>query len=643
MNSIKRLLILIILLVFGLVMAVSPLITAQAQSEMVFARILQLDSTNFPKISFIMAANQPDGTSFNSLDKSQVRIQEDSLQMKSVDALEPIDAGIQIIVAYNLGPALSKSNATSGTRFQAINDAIIAWAQAHKGFLKDDYSLAINTGLQAIRVQDQNEFAQVLQDLKPDLGNNQPNLTSLLQSLDLATDPNPDPLMKRVILYVTPQLNVTNISAIEGLIDRAERQGIKVFIWLVGPATVETSNPSVVDPLKEMTERTGGAFFLYSGEGDLPDPEDYLRPMRNLYRVSYQSKLNTIGNHQLVAAIRQGSIAVNSAPYSFPLTIQPPNMVILNPIFDIERVWESSANGAKELVLTPQEEQIEYLVEFPDGHQRPIIATRFYENGILISEDKAAPFDKFNWDFSKFDSTQSVELTFEVEDSLGLIQKSIPQVVKINVAEKPLTFWQSLITFQLSLQRWIILGSVLATGSVLVIALILAGKRRFFWQQQSAARERHTDPLTQPVPVRQEISRQSSAPPSTYPQINGQEVTAWLVPLNNLFEALRAKAIPLIRPELVIGHDSRQAGLVIPSAAISEVHARLTRDARGDFWLADNNSIAGTWVNYTPISTQAIRLRHGDLVHFAKNVYRFELSNPPADREVQLISYNDEI
>ncbi len=643
MNFIKRNPILILILVLGQVLFAGRPTAIHAQTSTDTARILQLDASNFPEVKFTMQVNHPDGGIFSSLSKADVQVQEDSLPARAIDSLEQIDSGIQVIVAYNLGPALSNSAATSGTRFQAVNDAIITWTQSRQGYPNDDYSLATNTGLQAIRLQDNNEFAQILQELKPDLGNNQPNLTSLLQSLDLATDPNPDPLMKRVILYVTPQLNVTNVSAIAGLIDRAVQQEVKVIVWLVGPATVESSNPTVVDPLKEMTARTGGAFFLYSGEGDLPNPEEYLNPMRNLYRAGYQSELNVKGNHRLVATICRADLQVTSAPYSFPLSVLPPNMVILNPIYAIERTWESVTTDSKELALAPREEQIDYLIEFPDGFERTIIATRFFENGTMIEEDNTAPFDSFIWNFSKFDSTQSVELTFEVEDNLGLVETSIPQIVQINVSEKPLTFWQSLVTFQLSPQRWIILGSVLATGSVLVIAVVLAGRRRFFWRQQSAARERRTDPLTQPVPVRQEISRLNSAPPSTYPLIKGQEVTAWLVPLNNHFEALRAKAIPLTRPELVIGRDSRQAGLVIPSTAMSEVHARLTRDQRGDFWLADNNSIAGTWVNYAPLSTQAIRLRHGDLVHFAKNVYRFELTNPPADREAQLITYNDEI
>lgn len=643
MNFIKRLFIFILLLSLSSFWPPSQIKSARAQASGPTARIVSVDTTEFPLIRFTLLANQPDGGSFTNLSAEDVQVQEDSLPVQPVESLENIDPGVQIIIAYNLGPALSNSTTTGGTRFQAVNNSLAEWVESRSGFPNDDYSLATNTGLQAIRSEDNLEFAETLRNLKPDLGNNQPNLTSLLQSLDLASDPNRDPLMKRVIYYVTPQLNVTNVSALAGLIDRAVQQDVHIFIWLVGPATVESSNPTVVDPLKEMVTRTNGAFFLYSGDGELPDPEAYLKPLRNVYMGSYRSTLNVKGTHRLTLLLSEGSVTASTDPFVFPLAIEPPNLVILNPIFTITREWVESEEADAGLILNPSQAEINYLVEFPDGLLRPIRATRLYENEQLIEEDTQPPFDRFIWDFSQYESSQVVELVLEVEDSLGLVETSIPQVVSITAAPKPLSFWQSLITLQLSTERWIILGSVLTTGIVLVIAIVLAGRRRYFWREQSAARERRTDPLTQPVPVRQVIVRTSSAPSSNYPPVKDQEVRAWLVPLNNQYEALRAKAIPLTRTELIIGRDSRQAGLVITSPAISEVHARLTRDHHGDFWLADNHSTAGTWVNYAPLSTQPTRLRHGDLVHFGKNVYRFELTIPPADREAQLITYNDEI
>jgi len=520
---------------------------------------------------------------------------------------------------------------------------MISWLHSLNGTSPDDFSLATNTGLQSIRITDPQLFAEGLSTYDPQLATNQPNLTSLLQSLDLSTDPNPNPLMKRVIFYVTPQPNVTNLSAVPGLIDRAVQQDVKVFIWLVAPASVETSNPVAYDLLNQLADKTGGKFFLYTGQEVLPDTEAYLRPMRSLYSVSYNSAINQPGTHQISVQIQKGNSILESEHVNVPLTIRPPNLILLDPVLSIDRTWQNNGDNQKELSLFPTSENINFITEFTDGFPRNLVQAQLMVNGEVVKESKNPPFTQFSWDLSEIDTTQVVEISIMVQDELGLVGQSEPALVQVMVAEPPLTFWQSIIHFQLSTERWIILASVLTTGAVLVVAVVLVGRRRDVWRERSAAREKRTDPLTQPVAIRQEIPRSGPVKYNSYPKTSGQAVSAWLVPLNERFEVIRSKAIPLNQPELIIGRDEKKAGLVIPSAAMAGVHARLTHDSKGEFWLADNGSEAGTWVNYTPVSTQGMRLQHGDLIHFARNAYRFELINPPEDREPQLISYNGDI
>ena len=273
------------------------------QNNQADIRLLQVDTSGFPEISFFMEASQQDTVIPSNLNEESIQILEDDLNLRPVNTLEKVEPGIQVILAYNLGPALSNTTVNGGTRYQAVNESMISWLHSLNGTSPDDFSLATNTGLQSIRLTDPQLFAEELSTYDPELATNQPNLTSLLQSLDLSTDPNPNPLMKRVIFYVTPQPNVTNLSAVPGLIDRAVQQGVKVFIWLVAPASVETSNPVAYDLLNQLSEKTGGKFFLYTGQEVLPDPEAYLRPMRSIYSVSYNSVINQPGTHQISVQI----------------------------------------------------------------------------------------------------------------------------------------------------------------------------------------------------------------------------------------------------------------------------------------------------------------------------------------------------
>jgi pSer/pThr/pTyr-binding forkhead associated (FHA) protein len=44
----------------------------------------------------------------------------------------------------------------------------------------------------------------------------------------------------------------------------------------------------------------------------------------------------------------------------------------------------------------------------------------------------------------------------------------------------------------------------------------------------------------------------------------------------------------------------------------------------------DQNSVAGTWVNYDPITKEGRVLKHGDVVNFGHLTYRFVLAKPPS-------------
>jgi predicted component of type VI protein secretion system len=58
------------------------------------------------------------------------------------------------------------------------------------------------------------------------------------------------------------------------------------------------------------------------------------------------------------------------------------------------------------------------------------------------------------------------------------------------------------------------------------------------------------------------------------------------------------------------------------------LHARLKLLDDGSYLLLDNNSIAGTWVNFEPVPLEGYRLAHGDMIHFGQLNYRFALRNP---------------
>jgi pSer/pThr/pTyr-binding forkhead associated (FHA) protein len=57
---------------------------------------------------------------------------------------------------------------------------------------------------------------------------------------------------------------------------------------------------------------------------------------------------------------------------------------------------------------------------------------------------------------------------------------------------------------------------------------------------------------------------------------------------------------------------------------VDGLHARLA-PLQNSFHLVDASSIAGTWINYTPIPPDGVMLEHGDLIHFGRSGFRFTL------------------
>jgi hypothetical protein len=131
-----------------------------------------------------------------------------------------------------------------------------------------------------------------------------------------------------------------------------------------------------------------------------------------------------------------------------------------------------------------------------------------------------------------------------------------------------------------------------------------------------------SDPVTQPVSV------QTSEPSRgrfsqwvnrlSWPQRRGAaEAHAYLEPLNGNRED-PLNRIPLDAKEITIGRDPAQATVMMDEPSIADLHARLRRIENGQFLIRDEQSQAGTWVNFEPVSAEGTKLQHGDIIHVGR-------------------------
>lgn len=592
-----------------------PKTIVEAQETPASISLESIDGTSFPEMTLFFEVRNTQGKMIPDLIPQEIQVFEGG-NPNAVKAVALEDPGLQIIVAIN--PAPSMAIYYGGiTRYEQIRIALTKWA-ATLSTTNDDFSLVTTNGILATRLNNGKSWAELFQQFKPAFLSSVPSLASLTQALDLAADTNPREHMKRAILYITPLPPAGELNALPDLASRAEQLGARVFIWLIGPSyageTVEAGG------LRQLAVQTGGSLFVFSGAEQLPDPETHFHTLRGIYRLQYSSSINQSGNHLISVSINHPDSSLVSNELAFEITVTAPNLVLINPPREILRE-EKRVSPQGEIRLLPLNHVIQFMAEFPDGHPRPLSVSRLFVDSKLTAENLVSPYEQLTWDLDEFDESGIHNVRVEVEDSLGLSSSTLETPVILTVSG------QSKAAAAALTDRLAILFAVLIAGAALVLMLIFAGRRNLFTSRRAKSKE-YQDPVTQPVIIQQEgrvNQNNASSEPGSKPRYPARliQVGEDNQPLPN------GGVIPLEKQEYIFGSDRRSAGIVLDSPSVDAIHAKLIRSEEGDFHLSDLGSVAGTWVNFAPVSSSGIHLEHADLIHIGKISFRFELTQPP--------------
>ncbi|GAB4416873.1 MAG: hypothetical protein Kow002_03010 [Anaerolineales bacterium] len=596
--------------------------------------LLLINTQGFPAVSALLDVYDAQGKFISGLSAADVTIIEDGIA-RPVDKLAESQIPAQIVVAVNPGPALATRDGQGKARWERVTDILSGWAQARQSESDDNMGLASVTG-PLITNANLNNWVVSLVSYQPDFRSTTPNLQSLTVALDIVTAQTPQPGMKRAILFITPHMDDPNIDqTLNSVSEYALETGIRINIWLVDNEQF-FDHPSTV-AFRTLAQNTGGSFFAFSGLESFPDPESYFEPLRHLYTLQYASGIVTAGEHTIQVQVRTPDGAqIDSAMQSFDLDVQPPNPILIAPPAQIIRQAPPEDPFNADLLL-PDQLPLEMIIEFPDGHPRPLARTTLYVDDQPVAQNDAEPFDQFTWDLSVYTESGIHQLRVEAVDTLGLSKVSANVPITVTVVQPPSGF-------QALLARYrgpITLGAVSLALLVLITILFYGRVRIRSLRERRAARKQFVDPVTQPIPI-----RQTEQPATKREQAKRLEwartgrvpdAPAYLVRLKPNGEPMTGNPIPLTEKENSFGNDPVQAEIILDDPSISPLHARVQRTETDEFLLLDNSSIAGTWLNYEPVSREGSVLKHGDVVHFGQLTYRFALRTPPAETEPKVI------
>ncbi|RJP52466.1 MAG: FHA domain-containing protein [Anaerolineaceae bacterium] len=622
-----------LLLSLGLIFSVAP--AAQAQAGSAVAILHNADASGFPTISAYLDVFDAQKIFASGLTPEAVTVIENG-QPLPVDSLNEIAIPLQLVVSVNQGSALDARNANGITRFERVAQVIVQWAQSRPADLPDDLSLVSQAG-PVINHANAADFVVGLDGFRPDMRTAVPNLQSLVTALDVVSAQTPRIGMKRAVLFITPQMEDPALaSSLEPIIQRAVENNIRVFVWYVDANTTFTTTSAAV--FNNLAIQTGGSMFQYSGEERFPDPEAYFSALRRIYMLGYTSRITTSGEYAVSVNVDAPFGALNSGEQSFTLTVEPPNPFMVVSSLQITRQTPADDPFNKERLL-PETQEIEIIVEFPDRHPRPLTRTTLYVDGVIVDENTVEPFEIFTWDLTAYASDGVHQVTVEAVDMLGLSKISMPVAVTVTVVKPPSGFSAFLAKHRTA----ITFGSIILAGLVLFFILLSGRVRIPTLRRLREERRAQNDPLTQPIKTLTEEPVPAAVPVKTQrrraqpkktetDKKSGEEAAASLIRLNPDGQFAAAAPIPLSEKEIVFGADPVQCTHILDDPSVSSAHARIRLTDDGSYLLQDNNSVAGTWVNYEPVQRDGYRLAHGDMVNFGQLTYRFMLKKSPPSR-----------
>jgi hypothetical protein len=575
----------------------------------------------FPRVEFSLDVRDAQGRFVRGLKPDQVHVFENGQPAGDVE-LSELRPGVQIVIAINPGPPFSTRNFKAVSRYDQITQALARWLKSRQGSTLDDWSVLTNKGESVTHKTNPADLLPAIKQVEA--RNTPPGLDTLFRAVELAGDPPTRPGMSRAVLFITPPLSPDLNASLDNLTAQAAQHRVRIHVWMVAPIGAVSAKES--DRLTALGRDTGGQFLAFDGETALPNPEDLLRPERSIYQVSYTSGITASGQHQITAQIDlPGGGQVVSPPATLNVDLKPPEPVFVSPQLEIRRVPASIANTAaakdQPVVYIPAEQTLALLVDFPDGQPRPLKRTSLYIDGNLKAENTVAPFDVFTWDLNDYTASGAHLLRIEVEDSLGMVGRSLDTLVQINVELPPP---DRMAGFYERLPLISILGIVLA-GAILALILILAGRLRPYTLSAYKTFKRRPEPTQASVPAEPTGRATAWVNRMQWPQRHvAPKVHAYLTRLTTGDETGTAAPAAISADETTLGSDPAQASVVIADPVVEPLHARLVRLPDGDFRLMDEGSLAGTWINYRPVGRDGVLLHHGDLIHIGTIGLRFQ-------------------
>lgn len=601
---------------------------AQAQGDLPQSRleIAGLDIAQFPTVGVNLIVTDRQSRPLRELDA--LRLRENGAPIADYE-ITPLIAGTDLFIVVDANSRIQEADDESGlTRLQKVKDSILSYGGSFMDLAERDRVTVIVPGGDGPRVlvEEAAAPADLIDAVRPyDAGRlpESPVVEMLALALERASGTKEAGRFQAIVLY-TDAAGI-NEGRLSPLIEQAQEQETPIFVLLLGGGA--TPSESAVQTASALTTPTRGFFVPMPAASDSSEVFQVIADNGVQSQILYRSNVRRSGVYSLAVTLEE-----RRDETTLDLELAPPEVHLQGVQESIERAGTQPDTPLTE--LQPAVQPVVAQVSWPDGLPRRLQGASLLANG----RTQEAPFFggegtvQFDWRIADLDAGR-YELTVLVTDTLGLAAQSEVQTVTILLARpEPLPSpspaptpqpLQELREFLPPLPSRNDVQPYLAPvgGALIALALGVIVARRL--RNRRARADVRAGPFEPDI---DETEGEAATRDTAATGVAGATgtVDAYLEPLTEEAAADGKGALALAGGNVSIGSAQGEVKLYLADRSVSSLHARIRRHDDA-YWLYDEGSQLGTFLNHERLGLAAKQMRDGDEVQLGRVRLRFRI------------------
>lgn len=621
--------------VFAFVTALAAVVagggTGLAQGPVTNLMILNVDSSNAPDYTLRVSALTPDGAGIADLAQDQFSITAGDGAPIPISSAQPYNAGVAVIIVADLGGLDQKSprGATYQAEVESVARQLVQSLQKNSPNQEDFAGVVAVTGASDVRdvkfgllLTPTNDLGLAANSLEPiksmKVGPTTALFDGLNKALDMLAVPELEHMRKVIVAFSDGADQKFSGDAILGNIPVRAREG-KVIIYSLQAhmrSDVEAKNMNV------LAVQSGGKYALIDAK-----PEAISTQLEQIFSLINSQAVQYVLNFRSVRSQGDYSarLSVNTPAgnfgqdFHFTSNVIPPTVQLVEPSTG-KSYSQAGVKPVEPITLTAS-------VTFPNGKERPV-TVEFRADDKHIGDANQAPY-QFVW---KPAAETLADAAQTITHSLNAVLKDswLPNTTaesnrievsfKIAIRPTPTPAPIGTVIQKTTQDNYVLVAALAVLGVALLgVATLLAlnnRRTRAQMQQLQAAIRQSGGVAKAVVSMTRRLTGGGGGAPK--PVIAELEVVQG---------AMRGQMLCIDSETCWIGRDPARCQIVIADDSISGQHCQVIRDPTGRFFLLDEKSTNGTFVNQNLVpKQQRIPLQAGTMIQLGNTSLVLRLS-----------------